>query len=420
MYWTFNNAFMPSQTSEPSDQALTGLLVLDLTRVLAGPWATQNLADLGASIIKIERPGAGDDTRSWGPPFFTADDGSRTDATYYLSANRGKQSVTVDISLPEGAALIRALALKADVLVENYKLGGLAQYGLDYASLSTLNPRLVYCSITGFGQTGPYSPRAGYDFLAQGMAGLMSVTGERDDLPGGGPQKAGIPISDLATGLYAVSAILAAVHQRHRTGRGQHIDLSLLDVGVALMSSQAMHYFATGEAPRRAGNGHNSIVPYQSFQSADGHVIIAAANDAQFYKLARELGHPEWEGDERFRSNAARVQHRGVLIPLIEGATRKRSTAALVSALETRSVPCGYINDMAQAFDDPHIIERSLRRTVGPLKTPTVASPFRMSDSAVRYDMAPPALGQHTDQVLTNVLGLTPQSLRDLRLAGAI
>jgi crotonobetainyl-CoA:carnitine CoA-transferase CaiB-like acyl-CoA transferase len=406
--------------SKNLSRALDGLTVLDLTRVVAGPWATQILADLGANVIKIEKPHIGDETRAWGPSSFTPDDGSRSDSTYFLSVNRGKRSVTVDLSHPQGAHLIQELARTADILVENYKVGGLRQYGLDYGALSVVNPRLIFCSITGFGQTGPYAARAGYDFLVQGMAGIMSVTGEQDGLPGGGPQKVGIPISDIATGLYAVNAILAAVHQRTSTGLGQHIDLSLMDVGVALMSPQAIHHFTTGAVPQRAGNSHNSIAPYQTLRSADGHIILAVANDGQFARLSRQLGHREWADDERFSSNVSRVRHAQALTSLLESQTEQYSTAQLVSMLETVSVPCGYVNDLAGTFEDPHVRERQLRRTAGTQGIPTVASPFRMSRSPVSYEGAPPTLGQHTNEVLSEVLGLTASAISDLRDARAI
>lgn len=406
--------------SKKLSRALDGLTVLDLTRVVAGPWATQTLADLGANVIKIERPQGGDETRAWGPSRFTPADGSRSDSTYFLAVNRGKRSVTVDLAHLEGGELIRSLARSADILVENYKVGDLRRYGLDYEALSALNPRLIFCSITGFGQVGPYAARAGYDFLVQGMAGIMSVTGEKDERPGGGPQKVGIPISDMATGLYAVGAILAAVHQRATTGLGQHIDLSLMDVGVALMSPQAVHHFTTGDVPQRAGNAHHSIAPYQTLRSADGHIILAVANDGQFERLARRLGHGEWAEDARFSSNVLRVRNAAALTALLESRTTQHSTAQLVSMLETVSVPCGYVNDLAGTFEDVHVRDRQLQRTVGAQGIPTVASPFRMSRSPVHYDQAPPTLGQHTEEVLSAVLGLTAEAISRLRDARAI
>jgi len=405
-------------------RALDDILVLDLSRVLAGPWCTQMLADLGARVIKVEKPGAGDDTRGWGPPFLSDPaTGEKGDAAYYLAANRGKQSVTIDMATPEGQELIRRLAARADVLVENYKLGGLAKYGLDYESLSALNPRLVYCSITGFGQDGPYAPRAGYDFMIQAMGGLMSVTGEKDSLPGGGPQKAGIAIADLSTGLHAAIAVLAALNQRHRTGRGQYIDMALLDVQVAMMSNQAMTWLAGGVVPGRAGNGHAAIVPYQAFPTADGHLIIAVGNDGQFAKLADELGHPEWASDERFILNRSRVAHREVLIPLLEAETRRYSSAQLLDALERRQIPGGPINTMDKVFADPQAQARGLRQEVPHALAgtiPTVASPLRLSESPVVYDKGPPLLGEHTDGVLGELLDLDAAALAALRAKGVV
>ncbi len=405
-------------------RALDDILVLDLSRVLAGPWCTQMLADLGATVIKVEKPGSGDDTRGWGPPFL-ADPvtGDRGDAAYYLGANRGKRSITVDMSAPEGRDLLRRLAAKADVVVENYKVGGLAKYGLDYDALKAINPRLIYCSITGFGQDGPYAPRAGYDFMIQAMGGLMSVTGEKDALPGGGPQKAGIAVADLSTGLHAAIAVLAALNQRHRTGRGQYIDMALLDVQVAMMSNQAMTWLVGGAVPGRAGNGHAAIVPYQAFPTADGHLIIAVGNDGQFAKLAGELGHPEWAADQRFALNRARVENRAALIPLIEAETRRYTSAGLLDALERRQIPCGPINTMDNVFTDPQVEARHLRRNVPhPVAgdIPTVASPLRLSDSPVVYDRGPPLLGQHTDEVLRSMLGLDEEAVTDLRARGVI
>ncbi len=405
-------------------QALDDIVVLDLSRVLAGPWATQNLADLGATVIKVEKPGEGDDTRRWGPPFLTdPETGEPGDAAYYLSANRGKRSVTVDMATPEGQEIIRALAAKADVLVENYKFGGLKKYGLDYESLSALNPRLIYCSITGFGQTGPYAPRAGYDFLIQGMGGLMSITGERDDLPGGGPQKAGVALADVMTGLYSTIAILGALHQRARSGRGQYLDMALLDVQVGTLANQALFYLVGGTPPVRFGNGHPTVVPYQSFPTSDGFVIIAVGNDGQFGKLAAELGHPEWATDERFKSPGARVVNRDALIPLIAAETAKRSMDDLILAMEKRGVPCGPINTVDKVFADPHVQARQLRRDVPHSRlghVPSVASPLRLSDSPVAYDRGPPLLGEHTDEVLAEQLGFDAGKLKSLRERGVI
>lgn len=405
-------------------RALDDIVVLDLSRVLAGPWCTQNLADLGATVIKVEKPGEGDDTRKWGPIYLKdPETGARADSAYYLAANRGKRSITVDMTTPEGQKILCDLAAKADVVVENYKLGGLKKYGLDYDSLSKINPKLVYCSITGFGQTGPYAPRAGYDFIVQGMGGLMSVTGERDDLPGGGPQKAGVALSDVMTGLYSTIAILGALHQRDRSGRGQYIDMALLDVSVATLANQATYYLVSGEAPIRMGNGHAAIVPYQSFPASDGFVIIAVGNDGQFGKLADELGHPEWKTDPRFATNIERLNHRAAIVAAIEAETRKRTMDDLIAALEKRQVPCGPINTVDRVFADPHVQARGLQKTVphsqqGSL--PSVASPLRLSESPVSYDRGPPLLGEHTDEVLKEQLGLDDATLAALRAKKAI
>lgn len=405
-------------------RALDDIVVLDLSRVLAGPWCTQNLADLGATVIKVEKPGEGDDTRSWGPVYLKdPETGARADSAYYLAANRGKRSITVDMATPEGQKILRDLAAKADVVVENYKLGGLKKYGLDYDSLSAINPRLVYCSITGFGQTGPYAPRAGYDFIIQGMGGLMSVTGEKDDLPGGGPQKAGVALADVMTGLYSTIAILGALNQRHRSGRGQYIDMALLDVQVAALANQAAYYLIGGEAPIRMGNGHAAIVPYQSFPASDGFVIIAVGNDGQFAKLADELGHPEWKTDPRFAKNIDRLKYRAEIVAAIEAETRLRSMDDLIAALEKRQVPCGPINTVDRVFADPHVQARGLQKTVPHAQQgtlPSVASPLRLSDSAVSYDRGPPLLGEHTDEVLAEQLGFDAARLDDLRRKGVI
>lgn len=404
-------------------RALDDIVVLDLSRVLAGPWCTQNLADLGATVIKIEKPGAGDDTRGWGPPFLKdPQTGERADAAYYLAANRGKYSVTVDMATPDGQKILRDLAAKADVVIENYKLGGLKKYGLDYDSLMGINPKLIYCSITGFGQTGPYAPRAGYDFLIQGMGGLMSVTGEKDEL-GGTPQKAGVALADVMTGLYSTIAILGALHQRDRNGEGQYIDMALLDVQVAALANQALYYLVSGQAPVRMGNGHAAVVPYQGFPVSDGFVIIAVGNDGQFAKLAAEFGHPEWATDPRFVSNGARVTNRAALIPLIEAETRRYTMAELIAALEKRAVPCGPINTVDRVFADPHVQARGLQKTVPHSQqgtVPSVASPLRLSASPVSYDRGPPLLGEHTDKVLREMLGLDAAQIADLRGKGVL
>ncbi|MFI8482329.1 CaiB/BaiF CoA transferase family protein [Pseudomonas sp. NPDC078700] len=399
--------------------ALSHLRVLDLSRVLAGPWAGQILADLGAEVIKVERPGLGDDTRHWGPPFLQTEAGENTsEAAYYLSANRNKQSVTIDFTQPRGQQLIRELAAKSDVLIENFKVGGLAAYGLDYASLKVLNPRLIYCSITGFGQTGPYAKRAGYDFMIQGLGGLMSLTGRPDGQEGAGPVKVGVALTDIMTGLYSTSAILAALSSRGETGQGQHIDMALLDVQVACLANQAMNYLTTGTAPQRLGNAHPNIVPYQDFPTADGDLILTVGNDGQFRKFCEVAGKPEWADDPRFTTNQARVAHRAELIPLIRQVTVFRSTAQWVSDLEAASVPCGPVNDVQQVFADPQVIARGLQIDLPhPLagSVPQVASPIRLSETPVQYRNAPPLLGEHTERVLQQWLGLTAEELQALR-----
>ncbi|TMH53741.1 MAG: CoA transferase [Betaproteobacteria bacterium] len=403
---------------------LSHLVVLDLSRVLAGPWCTQLLADLGAEVIKIEKPGSGDDTRSWGPPFLKDTQGRDTgEAAYYLACNRGKKSVAVDFTQSEGQAIVRELARGADIVVENFKLGGLAKYGLDYAKLSTVNPRLVYCSITGFGQTGPYAERAGYDFIIQGMGGFMSVTGERDDLPGGGPQKAGIAISDLMTGMYACTAILAAIAQRELSGAGQYIDVSLLDAQVAMMAVMNMNYLVSGTPPDRAGNAHQNIVPYQVFACADGHLILAVGNDAQFARFCEIAGKTEWARDPRFTANAERVKRRDVLVPLIEVVMHSRTQGEWLAALEAVGVPCGPINRLDQVFADPQVRARGMRfdlphRLSGTV--PQVGNPLHFSATPVAYTQAPPLLGEHTLAVLSQRLGLSAELLADLAARGVV
>jgi crotonobetainyl-CoA:carnitine CoA-transferase CaiB-like acyl-CoA transferase len=404
--------------------ALSHLRVLDLSRVLAGPWAGQILADLGAEVIKIERPGVGDDTRAWGPPFLQDAAGENTsEAAYYLSANRNKQSVTVDFTQPEGQRLVRELALQSDILLENFKVGGLAAYGLDYASLKAINPRLIYCSITGFGQYGPYAKRAGYDFMIQGLGGLMSLTGKPDDEAGGGPVKVGVALTDILTGLYSTVAVLAALAHRNEGGSGQHIDMALLDVQVACLANQAMNYLTTGNAPKRLGNAHPNIVPYQDFPTADGDFILTVGNDGQFRKFCEVAGHAEWADDPRFANNKQRVANRAVLIPLIRQATVFKTTAEWVAALEQAGVPCGPINDLAQVFADPQVLARGLRVDVphslgGTL--PQVASPIRLSETPVEYRQAPPLLGEHTDAVLQRLLGMQAEQIAALRDAGVV
>lgn len=405
-----------------SPGALSNIRVLDLSRVLAGPWASQILGDLGADILKVERPGAGDDTRLWGPPFLKDPQGQPTgESAYYLCTNRNKRSLAIDMALPAGQALIRQLALQCDVVIENFKVGGLKAYGLDAESLRALNPRLIYCSITGFGQTGPYAHRAGYDFLIQGMGGLMSVTGRGDDQPGAGPMKVGVALTDIMTGLYASTAILAALQARHSTGEGQHIDLALLDVQVAGLANQGMNYLYSGQLPQRMGNAHPNTVPYQDFPTADGHMILAIGNDGQFAKFCAAAERAEWASDERFATNAARVTHRQALIPMIQAITRTRNTSAWVSLLENLGVPCGPIHTVDQVYQDPQVRARDMtfemqHPTAGPI--PLVASPIRMSETPVAYRHAPPMLGQHTREVLSEVLGMTEDNLNDLKQQG--
>jgi crotonobetainyl-CoA:carnitine CoA-transferase CaiB-like acyl-CoA transferase len=408
----------------PRRRPLEGIRVLDLSRVLAGPWCTQNLADLGAQVIKIERPGSGDETRSWGPPYLRDEDGRDTvESAYYQCANRGKLSMAVDIGAPEGAALIRELARQCDVLVENFKVGGLKKYGLDYESLSALNPALIYCSVTGFGQTGPLAHRAGYDFLIQGMGGLMSITGEPDGAPGGGPEKVGVAVTDLMAGMYATTGVLAAVIERERSGLGQHIDIALLDCQLAMLANQSMNYLCTGKAPRRLGNAHPNVVPYQTFAASDGHLILACGNDSQFRALCGAMALNELAADPRFATNSARSVNRMELLPTLEKAFRTRSRDAWISALEACGVPCGPINDVAQAFGSEQAQARgAVRRIAHPLAgtSPSVASPLRLSATPVEYDMAPPLLGEHTRTLLDGLLGLDAGRIDALCASGAV
>jgi crotonobetainyl-CoA:carnitine CoA-transferase CaiB-like acyl-CoA transferase len=398
--------------------ALSGLRVLDLSRVLAGPWAAQVFGDLGADIIKIERPGTGDETRTWGPPYLKDQDGCDTaDAAYFLAANRNKQSVCVDFTKPAGQEIIRQLAVKSDIFLENFKVGGLRQYGLDYESMRKINPRLIYCSITGFGQTGPYASRAGYDFLIQGMGGLMSLTGRKDGEPGDGPQKVGVALTDILTGLYSVISVLAALNHRHATNQGQHIDLALLDVQVTSLANQNMNYLTTGSAPVRMGNAHPNIVPYQDFPTADGNMILAVGNEGQFSALCSVLGHPEWSADDRFSTNNMRVKHRETVIGLLSSVTRTRPTRHWIEACEKSGVPCGPINDLDAVFNDPHVQSRQLEiRMPHPSAgtMPLVGSPIRMSETPVVYRSAPPLLGEHTIPVLEEILGLGRDELAAL------
>ena len=388
--------------------ALSGLRVLDLSRVLAGPWAGQMLADLGADVVKVERPGAGDDTRAWGPPYLRDGDGRDTsEAAYFLSANRNKLSITIDFTQPEGQQQVRELVQRADVLIENFKVGGLAAYGLDYASLQALNPRLIYCSVTGFGQQGPYAKRAGYDFMIQAMGGLMSITGKADGEEGAGPVKVGVALTDILTGLYASNAILAALAERARSGLGQHIDLALLDVQIACLGNQALNYLTTGVPPKRLGNAHPNIVPYQDFPTADGDFILTVGNDGQFRKFCEVAGHPEWSADARFATNSARVANRAELVPLIRQVTVFRTTAEWIATLEQAGVPCGPINDLAQVFADPQVQARGTRvRMAHPLagEVDLVANPIRLSRTPVDYRRPPPLLGEHNTEVLADWL----------------
>lgn len=383
---------------------LAGVRVLDLSRVLAGPWATQTLADLGADVIKIERPGTGDDTRQWGPPFTTRADGSPGDAAYFLCANRGKKSVELDIASPEGSAAVRHLAADCDVLVENFKAGGLKKYGLDHASLSAINPRLIYCSITGFGQDGPRAPQAGYDYMIQAMGGLMSITGQPDGTPGAEPMKVGVAVVDLFTGLYAANAILAALLHARATGEGQHIDIALFDVQAAMLANQATNFFVSGVAPTRMGNAHPNLAPYQPFPCTDGMVVIAVGNDGQFRQLCAALGAPDLGTDPRFASNADRIAHRAVLTAELSSLTAACDMAGLMSRLEAAGVPCGPVNTVDQVFTESQAAHRGLvvEQTRPDLAAPvrTVASPIRLSRTPVAYDRPPPALGADTDEVL--------------------
>ncbi|MGN6701828.1 MAG: CaiB/BaiF CoA transferase family protein [Burkholderiaceae bacterium] len=410
-------------TIPATPKALGHLRILDLTRVLAGPWCAQNLADLGADVIKIERPGAGDDTRAWGPPYLRDADGRDTgEAAYYLAANRGKRSMTVDIATPEGQEIVRRLARESDVVLENYKVGQLAKYGLDYASLRAEKPDLVYCSITGFGQDGPYAQRAGYDFIVQGIGGFMSLTGERDALPGGGPQKAGVAIADLMTGMYATIAVLAALAHRDRTGEGQYIDMALLDVQVAMLANANMNYLTTAKPPQRWGNAHPNIVPYQTFATADGHIIVAVGNDGQYRKFVEAGGRPELADDPRFATNPARVRHRDVVVPLLADMMHTKTKTEWIALLEAAGVPCGPINTLDEVFADPQVRARGMQF---PLPHPTagavpmVASPMKLSATPPVRDLPPPLLGEHTDAVLAS-LGYDAVRIAALRDKGII
>ncbi len=407
-------------TEQPSQGPLAGYRVLDLSRILAGPWATQMLADFGADVIKIERPGNGDDTRNWGPPFVKDQQGHDTaDAAYFHCANRGKQSLAIDITQPDGQALIHQLAQKSDVVVENFKVGGLSRYGLDYASLKAVNPKLIYCSITGFGQDGPYAQRAGYDFMIQAMGGLMSVTGDTD----GTPMKVGVAQVDVMTGLYACNAIQAALLHRERHGEGQYIDLALLDVQVSTLANQAMNYLASGQAPGRLGNAHPNIVPYQAFATANGHIILAVGNDSQFAKFCQLAGRAELADNPAFASNRSRVENRVELVPLIEQLMRQHSSDWWLQQLAAQGVPCGPINTLDQVFEDPQVQHRKMLLQLPHHEaglSPSVANPVKFSATPVQHHNAPPTLGQHSDRLLSELLELPEESVKQLRSAGVV
>jgi len=394
---------------------LTGFRVLDLSRILAGPWASQMLADLGAEVIKIERPGNGDDTRGWGPPYMPDQSGDATgEAAYFHAANRGKQSVCIDMSQPAGQQLVHQLASHCDVFIENFKVDGLKKYGLDYTSMERTNPRLVYCSITGFGQSGPYAGRAGYDFMIQAMGGMMSVTGEAD----GQPMKIGVALADVLTGLYAANAIQAALIHQQKTGAGQYIDMALLDVQVATLANQAMNFLASGMSPQRRGNSHPNIVPYQAFQTGDGHIILAIGNDAQFERFCKLAGRGELAADVRFRSNSDRVRNRELLVPQVAAIMLQKSSADWLVALNAEGIPGGPINDIEQVFADPQVQHRGLQLELDHPdagKVASVANPIRMSLTPIQYDRAPPLLGQHTGEVLTRLLGMDAQQVSRLK-----
>jgi crotonobetainyl-CoA:carnitine CoA-transferase CaiB-like acyl-CoA transferase len=392
---------MDTSPASLMQKPLEGIRVLELARILAGPWAGQLLADLGAEVIKVERPGSGDDTRGWGPPFVASEDGESLSSAYYHATNRGKRSVTLELDSEDGQAAVRALAERSDVLIENFKVDGLAKYGLDYASLRAVNPRLVYCSITGFGQTGPYAPRAGYDFLIQGMGGLMSVTGQ----PEGEPLKVGVAIADITTGLYASNAILAALRRRDMTGEGVHIDMALLDCQVALLCNQAMNYLVSGQAPARMGNAHPNVVPYQVFPAADGHLIIAVGNDGQFARLCAVLGADDLAENQAYRTNEGRIRHRAALCARIAELTSRLARVELLAAFERQGIPAGPINDVGEVFADPQVVARGMRGELrsGETAIPTVACPIVMDGERMIASAASPRLGQDSEAVLAEL-----------------
>ncbi|SOB76295.1 Crotonobetainyl-CoA:carnitine CoA-transferase CaiB [Marinobacter sp. LV10R510-11A] len=403
-----------SNTPKP----LAGIKVLDISRVLAGPWCGQMLADMGADVIKVERPGSGDDTRNWGPPWLAG----TQESAYYLCANRGKRSVTVDMAKPEGQAVIKQLVAQSDVLLENFKVGGLKRYGLDYASLKALNPKLIYCSITGFGQDSPYAHRPGYDFMIQAMGGIMSLTGNPDGEPGAGPMKSGVAFTDVFTGLYASNAVLAALYQRRDSGLGCHIDMALMDVQVGVLANQALNYLTSGDVPQRLGNAHPNIVPYQAVATLDGHMIVAVGNDQQFKRFCTVLSLPALADDPLFATNGARVNHRELLVPQLEAALARRSTDEWLAAFEAVGVPCGPINTLDRVFDDPHVKARKLKQTLPHPQAGQVnlvANPIRINGAQMSATTAPPHLGQHTESVLEE-LGITPEQRTALSKAGIV
>ena len=395
---------------------LKGIRVLDLSRILAGPWSTQCLADLGAEVVKVEKPGTGDDTRTWGPPYY----GDREDqlSAYFMSANRGKRSLALDINTPAGQDIVRRLAEKSDILVENFKVGGLKKYGLDYASIKALNPGIIYCSITGFGNSGPYKERPGYDLMIQGLGGMMSVTGAPDSEPGGGPMRAGVAVTDLFTGMYSTVGILAALYHRQQTGKGQHIDMGLLDTQVAVLANQGMSYLVSGKAPERQGNSHPSIVPYQSFETADGHMILAVGNDGQFARFCAAAGVPELVDDERFAVNQSRVQNRNALIAILAGVLKGKTTAKWTGILAASNVPGGPINDIEGVYADEQVRSRGIKKEIANARgemMPSVANPIRYSETEISYNRPPPRVGEHTEELLEEMLGLSTAELRALK-----